>query len=159
MAARALVGLSFGAGGVIAATQAMLTPPRYVGRAVAMVQAAQPIAVQHRAAVRVRLLIPVHRAARPVRCGRGPADGALDLRALAAVPGAEGRPPPASVMGRMGEVMQMAWARRRSAGTSPISSWFGRAQARSTRTWRCGLPRSRRTRPSRSAGFWARTGC
>src|SRR5215210_3728479 len=44
VAARALVGLSFGAGGVIAATQAMLTPPPYVGRAVAMVQAAPPLA-------------------------------------------------------------------------------------------------------------------
>jgi DHA1 family multidrug resistance protein-like MFS transporter len=44
VAARALMGLSFGTGGVIVATQAMLTPRRHVGRAIAIVQAAQPIA-------------------------------------------------------------------------------------------------------------------
>jgi predicted MFS family arabinose efflux permease len=44
VAARALMGLSFGTGGVIVATQAMLTPSRYVGRAIAAVQTAQPIA-------------------------------------------------------------------------------------------------------------------
>src|SRR5205823_14286077 len=44
VAARALMGLSFGTGGVIVATQAMLTPSRQVGRAIALVQAAQPIA-------------------------------------------------------------------------------------------------------------------
>lgn len=44
VAARALMGLSFGTGGVIIATQAMLTPSRYVGRAIAVVQASQPIA-------------------------------------------------------------------------------------------------------------------
>src|SRR3954471_10463674 len=45
VAARAVVGLSFGTGGIVAATQAMLTPPRHVGRAVATVQMAQPIAL------------------------------------------------------------------------------------------------------------------
>src|SRR4051794_35810127 len=41
--ARALLGISYGSGGVVTATQALLTPPRYVGRAVAMVQVALPI--------------------------------------------------------------------------------------------------------------------
>jgi MFS transporter, DHA1 family, multidrug resistance protein len=41
--ARALVGFSYGVGGVITATQAMLTPRPYVGRAVATVQTALPI--------------------------------------------------------------------------------------------------------------------
>src|SRR6266496_1362411 len=43
VAARAIIGFSFGAGGVITATMALLTPPRYVGRAVALVQVALPI--------------------------------------------------------------------------------------------------------------------
>ena len=42
--ARAMLGLSYGVGGVITATQAMVTPPRYIGRAVATVQTALPIA-------------------------------------------------------------------------------------------------------------------
>jgi DHA1 family multidrug resistance protein-like MFS transporter len=42
--ARAVMGLSFGIGGVIVATQVLLTPSNQVGRAIAVVQAAQPIA-------------------------------------------------------------------------------------------------------------------
>src|SRR4051794_5499734 len=42
--ARALLGFSYGVGGVITATQAMLTPARHVGKAVTTVQTALPIA-------------------------------------------------------------------------------------------------------------------
>jgi MFS family permease len=41
---RVLFGLSYRSGAVVASTQALLTPREHVGRAIAMVQAAQPIA-------------------------------------------------------------------------------------------------------------------
>jgi MFS family permease len=42
--ARGIIGFSYGVGGVITATQAMVTPTRQIGRAVATVQTAMPIA-------------------------------------------------------------------------------------------------------------------
>jgi DHA1 family multidrug resistance protein-like MFS transporter len=108
VAARAIVGLSFGAGGVIAATQAMLTPPRYVGRAVTNVQAAMPIAAS--------IGPPVGAALIPYTGLRGLFLVDVILLLVAAVvlwlllPEPKGGHRPSSVVGRMGEVMQMAWA-------------------------------------------------
>lgn len=108
VAARALVGLSFGAGGVIAATQAMLTPPRYVGRAVATVQAALPIAASIGPPVGAFLI--------PITGLRGlfVVDAVLVLLAglvlAVLLPEPTGGHRPASVLGRMGEVMRIAWS-------------------------------------------------
>jgi predicted MFS family arabinose efflux permease len=108
VAARALVGLSYGAGGVIAATQAMLTPPRYVGRAVATVQMAQPIAISVGPPIGA-LLIPFT----GLR-GLYVVDVAMLVVAATALylllPEPKGGHQPSSVLGRMGEVFKMAWS-------------------------------------------------
>jgi predicted MFS family arabinose efflux permease len=108
VAARAMIGLSYGAGGVITATQALLTPPRYVGRAVALVQVALPISAS--------LGPPIGALAIPLIGMRG----LLVIDAVAVLlaglvlalllPEPEVRTRPASVMGRMGEVMKIAWS-------------------------------------------------
>ena len=72
--ARAMLGLSYGVGGVITATQAMVTPPRYIGRAVATVQTALPIAASIGPPLGA-LAIPHDRPARPAGRGRGPVAG------------------------------------------------------------------------------------
>ena len=105
--ARAFVGLSFGVGGVITATQAMLTPSRHVGRAVATVQAALPIASS--------IGPPLGAAAVPVTGLRGlfVIDAILVLLAGLALalllPEPTGGHKPTSVLGRTGEVLRLAW--------------------------------------------------
>ena len=106
--ARAMLGLSYGVGGVITATQAMVTPPRYIGRAVATVQTALPIAAS--------IGPPLGALVIPVIGLRGllVVDAALSLVAGVVVwlllPEPKDAHKPASVMGRMGEVLQMAWS-------------------------------------------------
>jgi MFS transporter, DHA1 family, multidrug resistance protein len=105
--ARALVGLSFGVGGVITATQAMLTPPRHVGWAIATVQAALPIAST--------VGPPLGALAVPITGLRGLflIDAGLVLLAGLALglllPEPAGGHKPASVLGRVGEVARIAW--------------------------------------------------
>ena len=106
--ARAMLGLSYGVGGVITATQAMVTPPRYIGRAVATVQTALPIAASIGPPLGA-LVIPTIGLS-----GLLVVDAVLSLVAGVVVwlllPEPKDAHKPASVMGRMGEVMQMAWS-------------------------------------------------
>ena len=105
--ARCLVGFSYGVGGVITATQAMLTPRAHVGRAVATVQTAMPIAAS---------IGP------PLGALAIPHIGLSGLQILDAVvvlvagvvlwallPEPENAHKPTSVMGRMGEVLTFSW--------------------------------------------------
>lgn len=106
--ARAMLGFSYGVGGVITATQAMVTPPRHVGRAVATVQTAMPIAAS--------LGPPLGALAIPLigLSGLLVVDAVLSLAAGVVVwlllPEPKDAHKPTSVMGRMGEVLQMAWS-------------------------------------------------
>ena len=106
--ARAMLGLSYGVGGVITATQAMVTPPRHVGRAVATVQTALPIAAS--------IGPPLGALVIPLIGLRGllVVDAILSLVAGVVVwlllPEPKDAHKPASVMGRMGEVLRMAWS-------------------------------------------------
>ena len=106
--ARALIGFSFGAGGVITATMALLTPPRYVGRAVAMVQVALPISAS--------LGPPIGAFAIPIVGMRGLLVIDAVMVVLAGLvlglllPEPKGNRCPSSVLGRMGEVVQIAWS-------------------------------------------------
>jgi predicted MFS family arabinose efflux permease len=112
--ARAIIGLSYGVGGVISATQAMVTPPRYLGRAVATVQTAMPIAAS--------VGPPLGALAIPEIGLRGlfVVDAVLALLAGAVLwvllPDPKDAPRATSVMGRMGEVLTMAW-------TTPPVRW------------------------------------
>jgi DHA1 family multidrug resistance protein-like MFS transporter len=105
--ARALVGLSFGVGGVIIALQAMLTPPQQVGRAIAVIQAAQPIAAS--------IGPPLGAYAIPHIGLQGlfVVDAGLMLAAALALalllPEPSGGHKPSSVLGRVGEVLRLAW--------------------------------------------------
>jgi predicted MFS family arabinose efflux permease len=105
--ARILLGLSYGVGGVITATQAMVTPPKYVGRAVATVQTAMPIAAS--------LGPPLGALAIPWIGLRGlfVVDAVLALVAGVVValllPEPKDSHKPTSVMGRMNEVFTLAW--------------------------------------------------
>jgi MFS transporter, DHA1 family, multidrug resistance protein len=107
VAARALVGLSFGVGGVLTATQAMLTPRRHVGKAITTVQAALPIASS--------IGPPLGALAVPVTGLRGLflIDAVLVILAglglALLLPEPAGGHKPASVLGRMGEVLRLAW--------------------------------------------------
>lgn len=104
---RMIVGFSYGVGGVITATQAMVTPSRYVGRAVATVQTAMPIAAS--------LGPPLGAFAIPDIGLRGlfVVDAVAALIAGVVVfvllPEVKDSPKPTSVMGRMGEVLRLAW--------------------------------------------------
>ncbi len=106
--ARAIIGLSYGVGGVITATQAMVTPPRHVGRAVATVQTALPIAAS--------IGPPLGALAIPEIGLRGlyVVDAVLAVVAGVVVwlmlPEPKDAHKPTSVMGRMGEVLTMAWS-------------------------------------------------
>lgn len=106
--ARAVIGLSYGVGGVITATQAMVTPPRHVGRAVATVQTAMPIAAS--------IGPPLGALAIPEIGLRGlyVVDAILAVVAGVVVwlmlPEPKDAHKPTSVMGRMGEVLAMAWS-------------------------------------------------
>lgn len=105
--ARCLVGFSYGVGGVITATQAMLTPRPHVGRAVATVQTALPIAAS--------IGPPLGALAIPYigLSGLQIVDAALVLIAGVVLgvllPEPENAPKPTSVMGRMGEVLTLSW--------------------------------------------------
>lgn len=107
VAARAIIGLSYGVGGVITATQAMVTPTRYLGRAVATVQTALPIAASIGPPLGAFAIpwIGLH--------GLYVIDAVLALIAgvvvSVLVPEPKDVPKPESVMGRMGEVFQVAW--------------------------------------------------
>ena len=106
--ARAVIGFSYGAGGVVTATQALLTPPRYVGRAVALVQVSLPISAS--------LGPPIGAFAIPLVGMRG----LLVIDAVAVLlaglvlalllPEPERHRQPGSVMDRMREVCQIAWS-------------------------------------------------
>lgn len=105
--ARCLVGFSYGVGGVITATQAMLTPRAHVGKAVATVQTALPIAAS--------IGPPLGALAIPYigLSGLQVLDAALVLVAgvvlWALLPEPENAHKPTSVMGRMGEVLTFSW--------------------------------------------------
>jgi DHA1 family multidrug resistance protein-like MFS transporter len=105
--ARAIIGFSYGVGGVISATLAMVTPARHVGRAVATVQTAMPIAAS--------IGPPLGALAIPVIGLRGllVVDAVLALLAGVVLwlllPEPKDAPKTTSVMGRMGEVLTMAW--------------------------------------------------
>jgi DHA1 family multidrug resistance protein-like MFS transporter len=102
-----MLGLSYGVGGVITATQAMVTPPRQIGRAVATVQTAMPIAAS--------IGPPLGALVIPEIGLRGllVADAILSLVAGVVLwlllPEPKDAHKPTSVMGRMGEVIQFAW--------------------------------------------------
>jgi DHA1 family multidrug resistance protein-like MFS transporter len=106
--ARLLMGLCFGTIGVILGTQAMLTPPRQLGSAIATIQAAQPIAAS--------LGPPLGAIAIPLIGLRGlfVADAAINL--LGALTLTLLMPEPAervkkgSVLGRTGEVLRLVWS-------------------------------------------------
>jgi DHA1 family multidrug resistance protein-like MFS transporter len=106
--ARAIIGLSYGVGGVITATQVMVTPPSQIGRAVATVQTAMPIAAS--------IGPPLGALAIPEIGLRGlfVVDAVLALVAGAVIwmllPEPKDEVKPTSVMGRMGEVFQVAWS-------------------------------------------------
>jgi MFS transporter, DHA1 family, multidrug resistance protein len=105
--ARLLMGLCFGTVGVILGTQAMLTPPRQLGSAIATVQAAMPISAS--------LGPPLGALAIPFIGLRGlfVVDAAINL--LAAVALTLLMPEPAqhvkkgSVLARTGEVLKLVW--------------------------------------------------
>ena len=105
--ARGIIGFSYGVGGVITATQAMVTPARQMGRAVATVQTAMPIAAS--------IGPPLGALAIPEigLDGLYVVDAGMALVAGAVVwlllPEPKDAPKPTSVMGRMGEVLQLAW--------------------------------------------------
>lgn len=105
--ARCLVGFSYGVGGVITATQAMLTPRPHVGRAVATVQMALPIAAS--------IGPPLGALAIPYigLSGLQIVDAVLVLIAgivlAVLLPEPENLNKPTSVMGRMGEVLTFSW--------------------------------------------------
>jgi DHA1 family multidrug resistance protein-like MFS transporter len=107
VAARAIIGLSYGVGGVITATQAMVTPPQHMGKAVATVQTALPIAASIGPPLGAFAIpyIGLH--------GLYVVDAVLALAAGAVVavllPEPKDAHKPSSVMGRMGEVLQIAW--------------------------------------------------
>jgi DHA1 family multidrug resistance protein-like MFS transporter len=105
--ARAMMGLSFGTGGVIVAVQAMVTPPRQVGRAIALVQASQPIAGSIGPPLGAMLI--------PQLGLRGlfMVDAVLMLVTVAVtawlLPEPTGGLKPTSILGRVGEVVKLAW--------------------------------------------------
>ena len=107
---RMLMGLCYGTGGLIMATQAMITPGNRLGSAIATVQASQPIAAS--------LGPPLGALAIPFIGLRGLfiADAAVIL--VAAIALALLMPEPAdrvkrgSVIGRTGEVLGLVWTRR-----------------------------------------------
>ncbi|MFN8526446.1 MAG: MFS transporter [Chloroflexota bacterium] len=107
VAARALMGLSFGTGGVIAATQVMLTPSRHVGAALAALNASQPIAGSIGPPLG-GLLIPYL-----TLQGLLLIDAILLLASAAVVawllPEPTGGHRPDSVLARVVEVMQIVW--------------------------------------------------
>jgi predicted MFS family arabinose efflux permease len=106
VASRALMGLSFGTGGVIVATQSLLTPRRRVGQAIAVVQASQPVAAS--------IGPPLGAFAIPYIGIRGlyAVDAALLLATAALValvlPEPTGAHKPTSVLKRTAEVVRMA---------------------------------------------------
>jgi DHA1 family multidrug resistance protein-like MFS transporter len=107
---RLLMGLCFGTGGLIMATQAMITPGNRLGSAVATIQAAQPIAAS--------LGPPLGALAIPHIGLRGlfVVDAALVLVAALALgllmPEPAGRVKRGSVLGRTGEVLGLVWTIR-----------------------------------------------
>jgi len=108
--ARLLMGFCFGTGGVIIATQAMITPRNRLGTAIATVQVAQPIAAS--------LGPPIGALAIPFIGLRGlfMADAGATL--LAAITLIVLMPEPATrvrrgtVLGRTGEVLKLVWTTR-----------------------------------------------
>ena len=107
IAARLLMGFCSGAGGVIMATQAMITPANRLGTAIATVQAAQPIAAS--------LGPPLGALAIPFIGLRGllMVDAIATLCAALALalllPEPSGRVKRGSVLGRTGEVFGVVW--------------------------------------------------
>src|SRR3954454_20425300 len=126
IAARSIIGLSYGVGGVITATQAMVTPTKYLGRAVATVQTALPIAASIGPPLGAFAIpwIGLH--------GLYVIDAVLAMVARAVVmlllPEAKDALKPVSVMGRMGEVFQVAWQTRPVRGNL-INQFLVRAGA------------------------------
>lgn len=105
---RVLFGLSYGSGAVVASTQALLTPREHVGRAIAMVQAAQPIAGS---------LGPVFGAFIIPRFGIAGLfgiDAGLILIStvvlLVLIPEPDAGPRPSSIVGRAVETVRYAWS-------------------------------------------------
>jgi DHA1 family multidrug resistance protein-like MFS transporter len=104
---RVLIGLSLNSGGVITATQAMITPRRELGRAIATIQAAQPIAAS--------LGPPFGALAIPLIGLRGLflVDAVLLIVNIVLttllLPEPSGGVKPGSVLARMREVLGLAW--------------------------------------------------
>lgn len=105
--ARGLLGLSYGVGGILTATQAMLTPARHVGRAVATIQTALPVAAS--------IGPPLGAAALPITGLQGllVIDAGLVLLAGLALalllPEPTGGHKPPSILGRTVEVLRLSW--------------------------------------------------
>jgi MFS family permease len=104
---RVLFGLSFGSGAVVASTQALLTPREHVGRAIATVQVAHPIAGSL-GPVFGALIIPQLGIA-----GLFAIDAGLILIStvvfMLLVPEPSAGPRPRSIVGRAVEVARYAW--------------------------------------------------
>lgn len=105
---RAMVGLSFGVGGVIMAIQAMVTPARHVGKAVALVQAALPIAGTVGPPFG-SLLIP-HVGLSGLFLVDAVIVAVAGLALWWYLPEPTGGHKPSSVMGRLGEVSRLSWS-------------------------------------------------
>jgi DHA1 family multidrug resistance protein-like MFS transporter len=107
---RVLFGLSFGSGAVVASTQALLTPREHVGRAIATVQAAHPIAGSL-GPVFGALIIPQFGIA-----GLFAIDAGLILLSIVVlmllVPEPSAGPRPRSIVGRAVEMARQAWTNR-----------------------------------------------
>jgi predicted MFS family arabinose efflux permease len=107
---RVLFGLSFGSGAVVASTQALLTPSEHVGRAIATVQAAHPIAGSL-GPVFGALIIP-----HVGISGLFVIDAGLILMStvilMLLVPEPSAGPRPRSIVGRAVEMARYAWTNR-----------------------------------------------
>ena len=107
---RVLFGLSFGSGAVVASTQALLTPREHVGRAIATVQAAHPIAGSL-GPVFGALIIP-----HVGISGLFVIDAGLILMStvvlMLLVPEPDAGPKPRSIVGRAVEMARYAWTNR-----------------------------------------------
>jgi MFS transporter, DHA1 family, multidrug resistance protein len=105
--ARLLMGLCSGAGGVIMATQAMITPANRLGTAIATVQAAQPIAASLGPPLGA-LAIPFIGLRGLLMIDSGATLGAALALALL-LPEPSSRVKRGSVLGRTGEVLGFVW--------------------------------------------------
>ena len=104
---RALVGLAFGVGGVITATQAAITPRRELAGAIATVQAAAPIA--HSLGPPLGAIVATNFSLRHLFLLDAVVILLAGLMLIVLLPEPAGGQKPASVLGRTWEVLVMVW--------------------------------------------------